>query len=82
MTPAKFNFGCRLLLAVQLAGVIIVSPSAAENKVVAAGKDETEQRIQRVTNGLLPAIDTDGQASATELILHQDGKDRVGKRVP
>jgi CubicO group peptidase (beta-lactamase class C family) len=61
MAPTKFNFGCRVLLAVQLAGVMISSPSAAEDKAVAAGKDEIEQRIQRVADGLLPAIVMAGQ---------------------
>jgi CubicO group peptidase (beta-lactamase class C family) len=61
MAPTKFNFGCRVLLAVQLSGVMISSPSAAEDKAVAAGKDEIEQRIQRVADGLLPAIVMAGQ---------------------
>ena len=65
MTPTKFNFGCRVLLVVQLAGVMTFSPSAAEDKADAAGRDEIEQRIQRVADGLLPAIVTAGQPPMT-----------------
>jgi CubicO group peptidase (beta-lactamase class C family) len=65
MTRTKFNFGCRILLAVQLAGVTAFSPSAAEDNAAAAGKDEIEQRVQRVADGLLPAIVIAGQPPMT-----------------
>jgi CubicO group peptidase (beta-lactamase class C family) len=63
MTLTKFDFGCRILLAVQLAGVIAFSPSAAEDNAAVAGKDAIERRIQRVSDGLLPAIVVAGQPS-------------------
>jgi CubicO group peptidase (beta-lactamase class C family) len=62
MAKTRFDFGGRALLVAQLAILIVCGPSAAEDKVVAAGKDEIEQRIQRVANGLLPAIAISGQA--------------------
>jgi CubicO group peptidase (beta-lactamase class C family) len=65
MARMRVVFGFRLLLAVQLAGVMISCPSAAEDKAVAAGKDEIEQRIQRVANGLLTANVIPGQPSMT-----------------
>ena len=55
MIAAKFSFGCRVLLAVQFACGMTFSASA-EDKAAAAGKDQIEQRIQRVADGLLPAV--------------------------
>src|SRR5438876_11008 len=56
MANTRFGVGGCALLVVQLAVLIVSGPSAAEDKVVAAGKDEIEQCIERITNGLLPAI--------------------------
>lgn len=60
MARTKFDITCRVLLAAQLAVAIISCSAAAEDKVV-VGSD-IELRIQRVVNGLRPAVIVAGQA--------------------
>jgi CubicO group peptidase (beta-lactamase class C family) len=64
MARTRFDFGCRALLVVQLVIPVVSGPSAAE-EAAATGKDEIEQRIERVANGLLTANVIPGQPPMT-----------------
>jgi CubicO group peptidase (beta-lactamase class C family) len=61
MARTRFDGTCRVLLAAQLAITLISCPAVAEDKVV-LGSDDIEQRVQRVVNGLRPAVVMPDQA--------------------
>ena len=63
MARTEFDVTCRVLLAAQLAITLISYPAVPEDKICRRASDDIEQRVQRVVNGLRPAVIVAGQAA-------------------